>query len=112
MNFQTIKNSYKFVSHYDENWNLIDDEEDEYIRYISNDIAVATGNENDNTVYKCMRVSKIDGHREVEFTEAKSGLNSLQQVVLMKRYFYEYHASYFVLDTKGRLMPPYIVIYK
>ncbi len=96
-----IKNSYKFVSHYDENWNLINDEEDEYIRYISNDIAVATGNENDNTVYKCMRVSKIDGHREVEFTEAKSGLNSLQQVVLMKRYFYEYHASYFVLDTKG-----------
>ena len=99
--FDGVNNSYKFVSHYDDNWNLIDDEEDEYIRYISNDIAVATGNENDNTVYECFKVSKVDGHRELEYIDAKNGLNSLKQVVFMKRYFYEYHASYFVLDTKG-----------
>jgi hypothetical protein len=101
--FDGIENPYKFVCKYNDNWDLvpIDGKEDKWIRCVITDIAVATGNENDNSVFMCMKISKEDGHREVEYIDIKSGLNSLQQVILMKRYFYEYHSHYFVQDSKG-----------
>ena len=34
-------------------------------------------------------------------TDIRNGLNSLKQVVLMKRIFYEYKCTYFVMDSKG-----------
>ena len=75
--------------------------DDDWIRIVVTDIAVATGNENDNTVIICMAVNKNTGDIKVEYITAKNGLNSIKQVILMKRIFYEYHARYFEMDSRG-----------
>ena len=80
-------NSYKFT--------------DDWIRIIVCDIALASGNENDNSVYIFMAINKETGERRVENIIVKNGLNTLLQVRNMKRYFYEYHASYLMMDVKG-----------
>lgn len=72
-----------------------------YIRYITTDIALATGNENDNTVLLCVSLNIENGERSYEYIGAMNGLNSIQQVKLMKRLFYEYHATYFEMDSRG-----------
>jgi hypothetical protein len=74
---------------------------DNDIRFLVSDIAVATGDDNDNTVFLLGKLNKNTKKLSLEYIDTKSGLNSLQQVVLMKRYFYEYRCSYFVVDTKG-----------
>ena len=81
------KNKYKFT--------------DDEIRILACDIAVATGNENDNTVFMLMTINKETGYRKVEYIRAYNGLNTLTQVMLMKRLFYDYKCSYFIVDTKG-----------
>lgn len=80
-------NSYKFT--------------DDWIRIIVCDIALASGNENDNSVYIFMAINKETDERRVENIIVKNGLNTLLQVRNMKRYFYEYHASYLMMDVKG-----------
>jgi hypothetical protein len=74
---------------------------DNDIRFLVSDIAVATGDDNDNTVFLLGKLNKNTKKLSLEYIDTKSGLNSLEQVVLMKRYFYEYKCSYFVVDTKG-----------
>lgn len=83
-----VKNTYNF------------DNED-WIRILVCDIAVATGNENDNTVYIFLAINKKTGQRRLENIITKNGLNSITQVMYMKRWFYEYKATYFMQDTKG-----------
>ena len=86
---------------------VLDKEENTYkysdndIRYLSCDIAVGTGQDDDNTCIICGKINVDTGKRSVEYITTCSGLNSLEQVILMKRLFYEYHARYFVQDTKG-----------
>lgn len=82
-----VENKYKFS--------------DNEIRILVCDIAIATGDDNDNTVYLFMTINKDTGHKKVEYITTESGLNSVRQVLLMKRYYEEYRADYFVLDTKG-----------
>lgn len=79
---------------------------DDWVRILVSDIALATGNENDNTVFIFCAINKDSGERRIENVIAKNGLNTLEQVVLMKRYFYEYKATYFMMDSKGRLYAP------
>lgn len=74
---------------------------DDWIRILVCDIAVATGDENDNTVYLFMAINKETGEKRVECIIPKNGLNSVLQVLYMKRWFYEYKANYFMIDTKG-----------
>ena len=83
-----VKNTYNF-------------DNKDLVRILVCDIAVATGNENDNTVYIFMSINKENGRRRLENIIAKNGLNSITQVMYMKRWFYEYKADYFMLDTKG-----------
>ena len=86
---------------------ILDNEEqsyifdDNHIRYVTTDIALATGNENDNTVLLCVSLDKQTGHRAFEYITALNGLNSVEQVKIMKRLFYEYHAMYFEMDSRG-----------
>lgn len=86
---------------------ILDKNEQEYnfnnddIRIIVTDIALATGNENDNTVIMCMAINKETGIRRVEYITAVNGLNSLEQIIIMKRMFYEYKAQYFEMDSRG-----------
>ena len=62
---------------------------------------MATGNENDNSVYIFMAINKETGERKVENVIVKNGLNTLYQVRNMKRYFYEYKSTYLMMDVKG-----------
>lgn len=87
------ENEYKF------------DENEEWVRIVVVDIAVASGNENDNTVFTFMCVNTRTGEIKYEGFEAVNGLNSVKQSILMKRYFYEYKATYFMLDSNGVGLP-------
>lgn len=75
--------------------------DDDHIRYITTDIALATGNENDNTVLACVSFDKETGHRDYVYMVAVNGLNSMEQIIQMKRLFYEFHAQYFEMDSRG-----------
>lgn len=75
--------------------------DDDHIRFVTTDIALATGNENDNTVLLCGSIDRKTGQRHFEYMTAIRGLNSVQQVKEMKRLFYEYKAHYFVMDSRG-----------
>lgn len=71
------------------------------IRWMANDIAVASGNDNDNSVIALGKIDSNDLIKKVEYITTKNGMNSLEQVVLIKRLFYEYKCSYYVMDSKG-----------
>lgn len=70
-------------------------------RVLAMDIAVASGRENDNTVFVLGYYDEKENKRKVEYIRAYNGLNSLNQVVMAKRLFYDYGCDYFVVDTKG-----------
>lgn len=86
---------------------FIDKEENSYhyrdneIRFISCDIAVSTGENNDLTCLICGKLNIDTGKLSEEYITTYSGLNSMEQAKYMKRLFYEYKAQYFVMDTKG-----------
>lgn len=75
--------------------------DDRHIRYITTDIALATGNENDNTILLCVSFDKETGIRSFEYMASISGMNSMEQVKQMKRLYYEYKADYFEMDSRG-----------
>ena len=88
---------------------VLDKMENEYIykdgviRAMSADIAVGAGKDNDSTAFTLGSIDVESGlfDKKIEYTSAYSGLNSIKQVILMKRFFYEYRCSYFVMDSKG-----------
>lgn len=82
------KNNY----HYDD---------DNHIRYISCDIALSSGEQNDNTVIILGYLDTNTYEKYVEYIVSFNGVNSIEQVATIKRLFYEYRASYCVIDTKG-----------
>nr|DAF83655.1 MAG TPA: large terminase [Caudoviricetes sp.] len=83
-----IKNKYDF-SHENE------------IRILTMDIAVSGGRENDNTVFVLGNIDIETNQRKVEYIKAENGLNSQKQIVMIKRLFYDYKCTYFVMDSKG-----------
>lgn len=86
---------------------ILDNEENPYeyksneIRVLSVDIAVSGGKDNDNTVFTFGAIDLDTFNKKIECVIRFNGLNSITQVILMKRFFYEYRASYFVMDSKG-----------
>lgn len=74
---------------------------DTQIRYMTNDIAVASGQDNDNSVCILGNLDLETGNKNVEYVTAISGMNSVKQVKLIKRFFYEYKCQYYVMDSKG-----------
>ncbi len=74
---------------------------DDWVRIIVCDIALATGEDNDNSIYIFMAINKKTGERRVENIDMKNGLNTVLQVMMIKRYFYDYKADYIMLDVKG-----------
>lgn len=75
--------------------------QDTQIRYMTNDIAVASGQDNDNSVCILGNFDLETGNKNVEYVTAISGMNSVKQVKLIKRLFYEYKCQYYVMDSKG-----------
>ena len=101
---QTLENPF-YLKTLDD---ILDDEKYKYdfsndkeIRIVVCDIALATGNENDNSVWIFMSINKETNERKVENVIPKNGLNTVTQVKLMKRFFYEYKAHYLMMDVKG-----------
>jgi hypothetical protein len=82
--------------------------QDTQIRYMTNDIAVASGQDNDNSVCILGNFDLETGNKNVEYVTAISGMNSVKQVKLIKRLFYEYKCQYYVMDSKGRYKCPLI----
>ena len=77
------------------------DFKDNQVRYLTMDIAVSGGRENDNSSYFLGNVDLDSKTKKLEYITTKNGLNSVTQITLIKRLFYEYHCSYFVMDSKG-----------
>lgn len=70
---------------------------------------------NDASSFFIADLDKVDGTNYqmcVKYGEAFEGLTTDELGIIVMRYFYKYHLDYIVIDTNGRLMPPYIVIYK
>lgn len=74
---------------------------DTQIRYMSNDIAVSSGQENDNSVCILGNFDLDIENKNVEYITAINGMNSVEQVKMIKRLFYEYKCQYYVMDSKG-----------
>lgn len=81
--------------------NLYDFSNTEEIRWMANDIAVASGNDNDNSAIILGKVSPKDLIKKVEYITTENGTNSMEQAKLVKRLFYEYKCSYYIMDSKG-----------
>lgn len=103
-NCQTLENAFyprtkeEIIFGDEQTYNF--DNED-WIRVLVSDIAVATGNENDNTVLDCMTINKYTGETRFEHIQTISGMNTKLQAIQIKRLFYEYKAHYFVQDANG-----------
>ena len=79
---------------------------------MANDIAVASGQDNDNSVCILGNFDLDTLQKNEEYITAINGMNSVEQVKLIKRLFYEYKCEYYVMDSKGGHTPPCIVICK
>lgn len=75
--------------------------DENHIRYIACDIALSSGDQNDNTVIVLGYLDTNTYEKYVEYIVSFNGVNSMEQVATIKRLFYEYRASYCVIDTKG-----------
>ena len=84
-----------------ENFENTYDYKENEVRVVSVDIAVSGGKDNDNTAFTLGSIDIDTLEKKIEYAVTYNGLNSLKQVVLMKRLFYEYKSSYFVMDSKG-----------
>jgi hypothetical protein len=71
------------------------------IRLMSIDIALVGGKNNDNTAITLGVLNTDSGIRRVEYIWAKSGMNSILQVMMIKRLYYDYECDYMVYDTQG-----------
>lgn len=75
------------------------------IRVVSMDIAVSAGSINDNTVFTVFRLMEIDDYymKEVSYIEAINGVNLDDQIVRLKRLYYDLQCDYAVIDAGGAL---------
>jgi hypothetical protein len=85
---------------------------DNEVRFVVCDIAIAGGANNDNTCIMCGNINTDNGKVSQEYITTYNGVNSVEQAKRMKRIFYEYKATYFVFDSKGRPMPLCMVTYR
>lgn len=85
--------------------------EDE-IRILSVDVAVAIGQENDNTAILCGRYNIKSGLLYIDYVKTLNGQNTVKQACSIKRLFYDYQANYVIIDTMGVGAPLYDLLTK
>jgi len=73
------------------------------IRLIGVDVALMPGNQNDNTVFTCMRLlPSRDGYiRYVPYIESLNGQHSETQAIRLKQLYHDFEADYVIMDTQG-----------
>lgn len=100
---QILQNAFIPLSDYD----FMMGEENEYrpkdneVRILAMDVAIATGQSNDNTAIILGNINRDTLLASVEYVNGINGLGTDEQCLLVKRLFYEYNAHYFVFDSKG-----------
>ncbi len=70
-------------------------------RIMSVDVAITSGKENDRTSIWFGKLNLETNELIYEYGVSFSGTNSVEQVKIIKRLFYQYQAEYCILDTKG-----------
>ena len=75
--------------------------EENVVRIIVADIAMSKAKENDNTIVCCISLNLENGQRDFEYWESKYGSVTQEQVLFLKRLFYEYHAHYCGVDVQN-----------
>lgn len=102
-NAQTISNAWRPTTPMEAmtNQKIPIVKEEGVIRFMACDIAVIGGKNNDNSVYMLGKLDTNTGERYVEYITSRSGMNSVLQVMTMKRLFYDYECDYFVMDSQG-----------
>lgn len=71
------------------------------IRVMGVDIAIVGGKNNDNTAITLGVINTETGIRRIEYIWAKSGMNSILQIMMIKRLYYDYECDYMIYDTQG-----------
>jgi hypothetical protein len=73
------------------------------IRLIGVDVAIMGGNDNDNTIFTCMRLlPNGDSYiKQVPYIESLNGQHSEKQAIRLKQLFEDFEADYVVMDTSG-----------
>ena len=71
------------------------------IRILVVDIALATGKDNDNTIVAYIELNKNTGVRKFVGWGSRYGENTLNQVIFIKRMFYEFRANFIGIDVQG-----------
>ena len=85
---------------------------DNEIRVMSLDVAVAVGQDNDNSAILCGRFNIDSRTLEVDYARTLNGMNSTQQAYYIKRLFYDYKADYLTMDVGGVGAPLYDLMTK
>ncbi|MEC4565350.1 terminase family protein [Paenibacillus sp. CMAA1739] len=77
--------------------------QDGEIRIIGVDVAMMGGEENDNTIFTCMRLlpNGENYSKQVPYLESMLGAHSEKQAVRLKQIFYDFEADYVAMDTSG-----------
>ncbi|WP_405169308.1 hypothetical protein [Paenibacillus sp. FSL H3-0286] len=77
--------------------------QDGEIRLIGVDVAMMGGEENDNTIFTCMRLLPNGEFysRQVPYLESMLGAHSEKQAIRLKQIFYDFEADYVAMDTSG-----------
>lgn len=67
------------------------------------------GNENDNTIFTCMRLLPSgDGFvRQIPYIESLNGVHSETQGIRLKQLFYDFEGDYVVMDVNGNSLSLY-----
>lgn len=73
------------------------------IRLVSVDIAMMGGQQNDATIFQCVRLlPSSDGYiRHVSYIESMTGQHAETQAIRLKQLFEDFQADYVVMDTLG-----------
>lgn len=73
------------------------------IRLIGVDVAIMGGNDNDNTIFTCMRLLPNGESyiKQVPYIESLNGQHSEKQAIRLKQLFDDFEADYVVMDTSG-----------
>ena len=87
------------------------------IRILSADIALMSSrrNNNDATAIFINQLMPTKAGRYISnivYTEVYEGLRTDHQALIIRKLFDEFQCDYIVLDTNGKLLPTYIVIYR
>lgn len=73
------------------------------IRIIGADVALMGGQENDNTIFTCMRLlpDKNGYLRQVPYIESLNGQHTETQAIRLKQIYNDFQADYVIMDTQG-----------